>query len=142
MDQQRSDRRRRRIKFIQLCRQPSLTSVDPMGLYEEDVHYGLTKALAVRSGFCQKEASRIAAGNQGVDEDPITNPWASVDARRYYHFTTAGRRSEMLAWANLHLRYPTRRRGKYRLIPSLAPSRGCILLIMRCIFQAPRHSHG
>lgn len=70
--------------------------IDPNGLYEEDVHFGLTRALAIRAGFSAAEATIIAGANQGVDDNPRTSPFSSQNARRDYHFTTQARRDEML----------------------------------------------
>lgn len=59
---------------------------DSTGLYGEDVHYNLTKAVAILVGFSPEEAETIALADQGVDTDSKTNPFASVDARNEYHF--------------------------------------------------------
>src|SRR5690606_17164372 len=48
---------------------------DPLGLYEEDVHYYLTLYLAKRNGcFSDTEARIIAFGNQSTDDVPTTYP--------------------------------------------------------------------
>lgn len=77
-----------------------INRVDPLGLYEEDVHRDLTRSLAIRAGFSREEAVRIAGANQGVDDNSRTSPFASEDARRDFHFTTPERRDEMLKAAN------------------------------------------
>ncbi|NOT59709.1 MAG: RHS repeat-associated core domain-containing protein, partial [Acidobacteria bacterium] len=48
---------------------------DPLGLYDIDVHYYLTYYI-VRNHPCytEKEARDIANANQGVDENPFTEP--------------------------------------------------------------------
>src|SRR5262249_36642697 len=73
---------------------PAVT-VDPTGLYEQDVHFLLTRTLALRAGFTPAEADEIARADQGVDENPRTSPFANVEARRQYHFTSDARRAEM-----------------------------------------------
>ncbi len=72
-----------------------LNAVDPFGLYEEDVHRDLTFCLARHAGFSGAAARRIAAANQGTDDNPETSPYASVQARRDWHFTTEERRAEL-----------------------------------------------
>jgi RHS repeat-associated protein len=63
---------------------------DPLGLYNRDVHFDLTDAIGRQVGMCTANAIRIAAADQGVDEDPWTRPTAllNLDARSWYHFTT------------------------------------------------------
>jgi RHS repeat-associated protein len=52
-----------------------VNKVDPLGLYEIDVHYYLTYWLAIKTGcFTDKEARMIAEGNQKTDEDTATKP--------------------------------------------------------------------
>ncbi|HZY30750.1 MAG TPA: RHS repeat-associated core domain-containing protein, partial [Candidatus Methylomirabilis sp.] len=72
-----------------------LNAVDPFGLYEEDVHRDLTFCLAKHAGFSAAGARRIAASNQGTDDNPETSPFAGRDARRDWHFTTEARRTEL-----------------------------------------------
>jgi RHS repeat-associated protein len=72
-----------------------LNAVDPFGLYEEDVHRDLTYFLARKSGFPNLAAQRIAASNQGTDDNAATSPFASTEARRDWHFTTPERRAEL-----------------------------------------------
>ena len=61
--------------------------VDPSGLYERDVHYSLTRYLAMQNGcFSSEGAERIAAGDQGTDDNPVTAPGFGRDfANSYYH---------------------------------------------------------
>jgi hypothetical protein len=47
---------------------------DPLGLYEGDVHYGITGYLASQAGFDQSEARGIADADQGVDDNDETSP--------------------------------------------------------------------
>ena len=70
--------------------------IDPTGLYEADVHRDLTRALAIQAGYSPAQAAQIANADQGVDDNPQTSPFASVEARRDYHFTTQDRRDDML----------------------------------------------
>jgi hypothetical protein len=69
--------------------------VDSNGLYEKDVHQDLTVALAYAAGFSMSEAGAIGSKNQRIDDDPKTNPFASIQARRLYHFTTEERRDQL-----------------------------------------------
>jgi hypothetical protein len=59
------------------------------------VHEGLTYVVARAAGFSTSQAATIARADQGVDEDPDTEPFSSHAARRDYHFTTQGRRDQM-----------------------------------------------
>ncbi|MBI4380399.1 MAG: hypothetical protein HY574_04325, partial [candidate division NC10 bacterium] len=77
-----------------------LNAVDPFGLYEEDVHRDLTYCLAARTGFSQSAARRIAASNQGTDDNPATSPiYGGRQALRDYHFTTEARRADLFSRA-------------------------------------------
>lgn len=51
---------------------------DPTGQYQADVHYGLTKALALKAGFSEQVAEAIARGTEAPDvpDDP-RNPIAT-----------------------------------------------------------------
>jgi uncharacterized protein RhaS with RHS repeats len=70
--------------------------IDPTGNYDEDVHRDLTTVLARAAGFNDKSAIAIGAADQNTDDDSKTGPFAGVDARRNYHFTTPERRDAML----------------------------------------------
>jgi RHS repeat-associated protein len=72
-----------------------LRYIDRSGLYEEDVHYHLSQALAEAAGFTQGQAAMIATGNQMTDETPGMSPFSSREARRKYHFTTVQQRSDL-----------------------------------------------
>jgi hypothetical protein len=50
------------LSLIFLLSQSSLASA-----WEADVHFGLTKWLAIQAGFDRSEAETIAYGNQQVD---------------------------------------------------------------------------
>jgi RHS repeat-associated protein len=77
-----------------------LTSIDPLGLYESDIHYYMTFFLAVAAGINAEDARRLALGAQYVDDNPLTTPMpqglseASMknnhDALLHYHFVLPG----------------------------------------------------
>jgi hypothetical protein len=60
----------------------TINAADPSGLYGRDVHYDLTKRLALNfakrlsldAGECEKLASAIAESDQGVDDSMWTSP--------------------------------------------------------------------
>lgn len=76
-----------------------LRKIDPNGRYEEDVHYHLTRVLAMAAGFTTKSAEIIAQANQRVDTHPITEPFRDLQARSDFHFTTEGRRQQVWDFA-------------------------------------------
>jgi len=45
----------------------------PAAAWEGDVHYGLTKWLAMKAGFEPEQAERIALGNVGFDRSRVTD---------------------------------------------------------------------
>ena len=47
---------------------------DPTGMYQADVHYGLTYFLALRAGFSDAQARVIATGAESPDQDPERDP--------------------------------------------------------------------
>ncbi|PHV04082.1 hypothetical protein CSQ96_27605 [Janthinobacterium sp. BJB412] len=51
-----------------------LTNVDPLGLYQIDVHYYMTFFLAITAGVDKDTARRIALATQYIDENPVTEP--------------------------------------------------------------------
>jgi hypothetical protein len=56
-----------------------LSSVGPLSAFawEKDVHYGLTKWLALSAGFSDPDAERIAAADQGLDDGHFSSAvWA------------------------------------------------------------------
>jgi hypothetical protein len=61
--------------------------VDPSGLYDRLVHYALTLQLALKSGFSRDEAYRIAAADQGIDDNSDTGPY-DKDGGPEYHFSS------------------------------------------------------
>ena len=81
-----------------------LNKVDPLGLYQIDVHYYMTYFLGVMAGLTEHQALVVASAAQYVDDNPFTWP---VDPNRpagaysedvsgaitrlsSYHFTQAG----------------------------------------------------
>ncbi len=71
-----------------------LTNVDPLGLYEEDVHYYVTYFLALAAGLTDRQAWVIATADRYIDDNPNTEPYGdfalNISARTYYHFTQKG----------------------------------------------------
>ncbi|MGV7207018.1 DUF6765 family protein [Oxalobacteraceae bacterium A2-2] len=51
-----------------------LTSMDPLGLYQIDVHYYMTFFLAITAGVDKETARQIALATQYVDDNPVTEP--------------------------------------------------------------------
>ena len=51
-----------------------INRIDPVGLYELDVHYYMTFFLSVTAGRAPVEARAIASAAQYVDENPLTRP--------------------------------------------------------------------
>ncbi len=51
-----------------------LNRIDPLGLYDEYVHYYMTYFLAVTAGIPKDQAEIIARATQYVDDNPLTNP--------------------------------------------------------------------
>src|SRR5215467_8930849 len=45
----------------------------PAGAWEADVHYGLTKWLALQAGYTEEQAGWIADGDLGMDHSPLTD---------------------------------------------------------------------
>jgi len=75
-----------------------LRAVDPDGTYHRDVHYNLTKALALAAGFDPNRALAIAAADQNTDQG-IRSSTTVVGllhrSSKDYHFTKAERRAEL-----------------------------------------------
>jgi len=61
------------LSLIFLLSQSSLASA-----WEADVHFGLTKWLAIQAGFDRSEAETIAYGNRQVDRSRVTGPILST----------------------------------------------------------------
>ena len=73
--------------------------IDPLGLYQKDVHYDLTFWLARQAGYSVDDARAIAGADQGVDDSWKTCPiMCGVQAREDWHFTDSLRRSDL--WQN------------------------------------------
>jgi RHS repeat-associated protein len=66
--------------------------VDPLGLYDIDVHYYMTFFLARIAGVSAKQSAVIALAAQYVDDNPMTRPETelNVTARQWYHFVLSG----------------------------------------------------
>lgn len=77
-----------------------LSNLDPLGLYEIDVHYYTTFVLALAAGLSQEDARMLALGTQYVDNNPLTTPMpygtnpkslsSNAEALLKYHFVLAG----------------------------------------------------
>ncbi|MHB8835965.1 MAG: RHS repeat domain-containing protein [Candidatus Methylomirabilia bacterium] len=61
--------------------------IDPLGLYDRVVHYALTLQLALKAGFSVDVANRIAAADQGIDDNSDTGPF-DKDGGPEYHFSS------------------------------------------------------
>lgn len=74
-----------------------LRKIDPDGRWEREVHYDLTRTLALAAGFDSRAAATIAGWNQRADTDPDKTPITLFVAkqRELYHFTTLERRMEL-----------------------------------------------
>ena len=59
---------------------------DPLGLYGRDVHYDLTRWLAIQAGLQPGSANDIARANQGLDDNSGTNAITNPFAGGYWHF--------------------------------------------------------
>lgn len=72
-------------------------STDPLGLYDRDVHYDLTKGIGQQVGMCAANAAKVASADQGMDDDIWTSPMPpeNVKARELYHFTTRDRLGDL-----------------------------------------------
>jgi uncharacterized protein DUF6765 len=57
-----------------LCAVLFWLSVTPANAWEADLHYGLTKWLAMQAGFTEGQADWIADGNLGIDSSKTTDP--------------------------------------------------------------------
>jgi len=89
--------------YIYVSNNP-LTNLDPLGLYQIDVHYYMTFFLAITAGVDVDIARQIALATQYIDDNPVTRPmkngesffeyWDSVlinkPALERYHFTQYG----------------------------------------------------
>ncbi len=77
-----------------------LANIDPLGLYESDVHYYTTFFLAVTAGVDPADARMMALATQNIDEDEMTRPmipgnmagsiFVNQAALVRYHFTQDG----------------------------------------------------
>ncbi|MGA7617538.1 MAG: RHS repeat-associated core domain-containing protein, partial [Thermoanaerobaculia bacterium] len=62
------------------CHGDPVNRRDPTGQYETDVHRVFTQYLALRAGFSPAEALLIAAGDEAVDQDPVSEPLGNARA--------------------------------------------------------------
>jgi RHS repeat-associated protein len=69
-----------------------INRVDPLGLYDIDVHYYMTFFLARVAGVSSKQSAVIALAAQYVDDNPMTRPETKLNltARQWYHFVLSG----------------------------------------------------
>ena len=51
-----------------------LTRIDPLGLYQSDIHYYMTMFLGIAAGLTPEEARIVALASQYVDDNPLTKP--------------------------------------------------------------------
>jgi len=51
-----------------------LTNIDPLGLYQLDMHYYMVFFLGLASGLSTDDARTIALASQYVDDNPVTSP--------------------------------------------------------------------
>jgi RHS repeat-associated protein len=51
-----------------------LVNIDPLGLYQIDVHYYMTYFLAIIAGVDKDVAKKIALATQYIDDNPVTEP--------------------------------------------------------------------
>lgn len=90
-----------------------LTNIDPLGLFQSDMHYYMTFFLAVAAGVDQDTARTIALATQYIDDNPLTSPTpagyspASITinqaALNAYHFVEAGYDTPRTLGQNLYL---------------------------------------
>jgi RHS repeat-associated protein len=70
-----------------------LTGIDPLGLYQSDIHYYMTMFLGLAAGMGLEEARVLALASQYVDDNDDTRPLNLNDAAAHrrrllsYHFT-------------------------------------------------------
>ena len=81
------------------CHNNPVNFTDPLGLWEEDVHYDLTGFLAEYAGYNENDARAIAAADQACDagdKDAGYGPGGrGTEASHKWHFTTPERRAQM-----------------------------------------------
>jgi hypothetical protein len=98
-----------------------LNKLDPLGLYQSDIHYYMTFFLAVAAGVPAEDARIIALAAQYIDDNPLTQPlphslsqaainiWLQNDAvlnrLLSYHFTATPSDINAQGLATPHLVY-------------------------------------
>lgn len=100
LDLERSVRMQGDNPFTYVGNNP-MTSIDPMGLYEEDIHYYMTFFLALAAGVNYEEARIIALATQYVDNnddtDPFGSPGTQVQRLTSYHFVLSDASGNLIA---------------------------------------------
>lgn len=83
-------------RYVYVSNNP-LGRIDPDGRWEREVHYDLTRMLALAAGFDATAAQTIADWNHRADSDPDKTPMtlSSTEQRALYHFTTLERRAQL-----------------------------------------------
>ena len=87
------------------CRNNPITYSDPNGAYEKDVHYNLTKYLALQAGFSGPDSEKISFANQQIDENQATTATKFAfgstfeKQKRAWHFASNERVAEVLTQA-------------------------------------------
>jgi RHS repeat-associated protein len=120
-----------------------LINIDPLGLYQSDVHYYMTFFLAVAAGFSYDDARTIAQADQYIDDNPLTRP-IDVDVTgspsyintvlnnaqrlKYYHFTLSDDNGRTIpyyrdAGLSAALYYPSKQLQNLRVAAEKAPNR-------------------
>jgi hypothetical protein len=79
---------------------------DLIGGYEIDVHLHLTRVLARAARIAGPLADRIAAANQGVDDNPETGPFGARSTRRDLHFSDAAFAYVVAIWTAIRTEPP------------------------------------
>ena len=69
-----------------------LTRIDPLGLYQSDIHYYMTMFLGIAAGLSPDEARIVALAAQYLDDNPVTQPMNLT------HFLNNDHRSRLLSY--------------------------------------------
>jgi RHS repeat-associated protein len=84
---------------------------DPTGMYQADIHYGMTYFLALRAGFCDDVARRIATGAEFPDQDPGRAPVTQFKIAANPRATSAQRDEAQNMLHQWHFPKPLRNAG-------------------------------
>lgn len=79
-----STRKFRQTKCLGLAVSLLALTASSAWTYERDVHYDLTRYLAIWAGFSKEDAQEIAKSNQGLDDNPATS--AVPDCKRMFGY--------------------------------------------------------